>query len=90
MSGLFYIRHELCKHRLAKYVDSVVLMSSLQQRVNQILSDAVPDYASDDSEADVINSIYDMLQKAEADLSAARTRVDNLKWKLAKAQEYKT
>lgn len=65
-------------------------MSSLQQRVNQILSDAVPDYASDDSEADVINSIYDMLQKAEADLSAARTHVDDLKWKLAKAQEYKT
>ena len=75
---------------VAKYVDSVVLMSSLQQRVNQLLSDAVPDYAADDSEADVINSIYDMLQKAEADLSAARTRVDNLKWKLVKAQEYKT
>jgi hypothetical protein len=29
-----------------------------------------------------------MLQKAEAELSAARTRVDNLRWKLAKAQEY--
>jgi hypothetical protein len=66
----------------------MVLMSSLQQRVNEILSDALPDYASDDSEADVVNSIYDMLQKAEAELSAARTRVDNLRWKLAKAQEY--
>jgi hypothetical protein len=66
----------------------MVLMSSLQQRVNEILSDALPSYVSDDSEADVVNSIYDMLQKAEAELSAARTRVDNLRWKLAKAQEY--
>jgi len=65
-------------------------MSSLQQRVNKILSDAVPNYASDDSESDVINSIYDMLQQAEADLIDARTRVDDLRWKLAKAQEYKT
>ena len=68
----------------------MVLMSSLQQRVNKILSDAVPNYASDDSESDVINSIYDMLQQAEADLIDARTRVDDLRWKLAKAQEYKT
>jgi hypothetical protein len=66
----------------------MVLMSSLQQRVNEILSDVLPDYVSDDSEADVVNSIYDMLQKAEAELNAARTRVDNLRWKLAKAQEY--
>jgi hypothetical protein len=66
----------------------MVLMSSLQQRVNEILSDALPSYVSDDSEADVVNSIYDMLQKAEAELNAARARVDNLRWKLAKAQEY--
>ena len=76
--------------RLARHVDSVVLMSSLQQRVNKILSDGAPNYASDDSEADVINSIYDMLLTAEADLSAAQIRVDNLRWKLAKAQEYKS
>jgi hypothetical protein len=45
-------------------------------------------YALDDSEANAVESIFDMLQKAEADLDAVQARVDNLKWKLAKAQEY--
>jgi len=63
-------------------------MSLLQERVKDILSHTPPDYASDNSDTDVVNSIFDMLQKAEADLNAAQARVDNLKWKLAKAQEY--
>jgi polyhydroxyalkanoate synthesis regulator phasin len=63
-------------------------MSTLQQRVAEVLSDSSPAYVVDDSEANVVDSIFDMLQKAEADLHAAQTRVENLKWQLAKAQEY--
>lgn len=63
-------------------------MSTLQQRVKDILSDGTMTYDTDDSETDVVNSIFDMLQKAENDLSEAQARVDNLKWKLAKAQEH--
>jgi len=65
-------------------------MSTLQQRVKDILSDGPVTYAADDSETDVVNSIFDMLQKAETDLSEAQARVDNLKWKLAKAQEHQS
>jgi hypothetical protein len=63
-------------------------MSTLQQRVADVLSDSSPVYVVDDSEANVVDSIFDMLQKAEADLHAAQVRVENLKWKLAKAKEY--
>ena len=63
-------------------------MSTLQQRVKNILSDGPVTYDTDDSETDVVNSIFDMLQKAENDLSEAQARVDNLKWKLAKAQQH--
>ena len=63
-------------------------MSTLQQRVKEILSDVPPDLTSDDSETDVVNSIFDMLQKAEADLNAAQARIDHLKWSLAKAREH--
>jgi hypothetical protein len=63
-------------------------MSTLQQRVAEVLSDSLPVYVVDNSEANAVESIFDMLQKAEADLDAAQARVDNLKWKLAKAQEY--
>jgi len=65
-------------------------MSTLQQRVTDILSDSQTNYASDNSEADVVDSIFDMLQKAEDELNSAQARVDNLKWKLAKAQEHRT
>jgi polyhydroxyalkanoate synthesis regulator phasin len=63
-------------------------MSTLQQRVAEVLSDSLPVYALDDFEANAVDTIFNMLQKAEADLHAAQDRVDNLKWKLAKAQEY--
>jgi polyhydroxyalkanoate synthesis regulator phasin len=63
-------------------------MSSLQQRVADVLNDSSPSDVSYDSDANVVSSIVDMLQKAEADLHAAQARVDNLKWNLAKAQEY--
>jgi len=63
-------------------------MSTLQQRVKEVLSGAPTDYASDDSDADMVNTVFDLLQKAEDDLNAAQARVDNLKWKLAKAQEH--
>jgi hypothetical protein len=66
----------------------MIPMGTLQQRVKEILSGAPPDYASDDSDADIVNSAFDMLQKAEDDLNAAQARVNNLKWKLAKAQEH--
>jgi len=68
--------------------ERIVQMSTLQQRVKDILSEGPPTYAADNSETDVVNSIFDMLQKAEADLNDAQARVDNLKWKLAKAQEH--
>jgi len=63
-------------------------MSTLQQRVANVLSDSLPLYALDDSEATAVESIFELLQKAEADLDAVQSRVDNLKWKLAKAQEH--
>jgi polyhydroxyalkanoate synthesis regulator phasin len=63
-------------------------MSTLQQRLAEILSDRPPVYVVDDSEANAIDSIVDMLQKAESDLHAAQVRVEKLKWQLAKAQEY--
>jgi len=63
-------------------------MSTLQQRVSEVLIDSSPAYVSYDSDADVVDSVFDMLQKAEADLQAAQARVDDLKWKLTKAQEY--
>jgi hypothetical protein len=65
-------------------------MSTLQQRVSDILSDVPTNYASDDSEADVVDSIFDMLQKAENELNNTQARVDNLKWKLVQAQEHRT
>ena len=70
--------------------ERILGMSTLQQRVKDILSDGPPAYAADDSETDVVNSIFDMLHKAETDLSEAQARVDNLKWKLAKAQEHQS
>ena len=63
-------------------------MSTLQQRVADVLSDSSNDYAADDSEANVVDSIFDLLHKAESDLADAQARIDNLKWKLAKAQEH--
>ncbi len=63
-------------------------MSTLQQRVAEVLSDSAPVYVSDDSDVNAVDSIFGMLQKAEADLHVAQARVDNLKWKLAKAQEH--
>lgn len=63
-------------------------MSTLQQRVAGLLNESAPAYVAEESEADAVNSIFDMLEKAEAELDAAQTRVDNLKWKLLKAQEH--
>ena len=63
-------------------------MNTLEQRVAGVLRGSPYEYASDDSGADVVNSIYDLLQGAEADLHAAQARVETLKWQLAKAQEY--
>jgi hypothetical protein len=63
-------------------------MSTLQQRVAEVLSDSPPVYVVDNSEVNAVESIFDMLQKAEADLHAAQARVEKLKWQLAKAQEY--
>lgn len=68
----------------------MALMTNLQQRIADVLRDDSNRYASDDSEANAVDSVFDLLQKAEADLHAAQTRVDNLKWKLAKAQEHQT
>ena len=64
------------------------LMSTLQQRVAEVLRDTSHEYAADDSEANAVDSVFDLLQKAEADLQDAQARIDNLKWKLAKAQEH--
>lgn len=65
-------------------------MSTLQQRVREILNNGQADYTSAESEADAVDSIFDLLQKAELDLKAAQTRVDDLKWKLAKAREHQS
>jgi hypothetical protein len=65
----------------------MVGMSTLQQRVTQVLSDGASGYATEDSEIDIVDSLSRMLQKAEADLDAVQAHVDNLKWKLAKAQQ---
>jgi len=69
-------------------LETVNLMSTLQQRVAHVLRDTSHEYAADDSEANAVDSVFDLLQKAEADLQDAQARIDNLKWKLAKAQEH--
>lgn len=66
----------------------MALMTTLQQRIADVLRDSSHQHVPDTSEADMVDSIFDLLQKAEADLDAAQTRVESLKWKLAKAQEY--
>ena len=63
-------------------------MSTLQQRVAEILSDSSPGYVVEELETHPVDSIFEMLQKAEAELHAAEARVENLKWQLAKAREY--
>lgn len=68
----------------------MALMTTLQQRIADVLRDSSHEYASDDSEANAVDTIFDLLQKAEADLHAVQTRVDNLKWQLAKVQEHET
>ena len=70
------------------YLKDRVLVSTLQQRVSAILSDASPKYGFDEPEGDVVDEILEMLKKAEKDLDAAETRVKNLKWQLAKAREH--
>ena len=69
-------------------LETMNLMSTLQQRVADVLRDTSHEYAADDSEANAVDSVFDLLQKAEADLQDAQARIDNLKWKLAKAQEH--
>ena len=59
-------------------------MSILQQRVSEFLSDSSPVYVVDDSEPNTVDSIFDVLQKAEADLQSAQVRVENLRWQLTK------
>ena len=61
-------------------------MSTLQHRVNNYLSGKHSDYVSEASEAETIDTIFQLLKKAEDDLSAAQQRVDRLKWELSKAQ----
>ena len=85
---VFYRRHELCFLRFGSTLEGIVIMSTLQQRVAEVLNDSSPVYVVDASEANAVDSIFDTLQKAEADLNAAQTRVENLKWQLAKAREY--
>lgn len=63
-------------------------MSTLQQRVAELLNDSAPRYVVEELEANAVDSLFDMLEKAEAELLAAQTRVDNFKWKLVKAQEH--
>lgn len=64
-------------------------MNNLQQRVNMYLSGRPPEYAADDavSEVAVVDSLFSMLQAAEADVQAAQGRVERLKWELARVRE---
>jgi len=62
-------------------------MSNLQQRVAKILNDGPKIQIADDTEANAVDTIFELLQKAEAELKNSQTRVDDLKWKLAKARE---
>jgi hypothetical protein len=43
-------------------------------------------YAVEESEAAIIEAIFEQLQKAEQDLKTVQERVDRLKWELAKAK----
>jgi len=53
------------------------------------LSGRPPEYAADDavSEVAVVDSLFSMLQAAEADVQAAQGRVERLKWELARVRE---
>jgi hypothetical protein len=61
-------------------------MNTLQHRVDQYLHGKPPEYVLEESETEAVESIFNLLQKAEDDLQAAKERVDRLKWELAKAQ----
>ncbi|MEZ5504279.1 MAG: hypothetical protein R3E50_17080 [Halioglobus sp.] len=58
---------------------------SLHNRVNEYLRGKPAAYAAEAPEEASVEAIFDMLQKAEADLKGAQQRVDRLKWELAKA-----
>jgi len=66
---------------------------SLQQRVSKILRGEQAGYAQEASREDAVGVIFEMLQRAEADLQSAKVqaavaeeRIARLKWQLAKAQ----
>lgn len=74
--------------RLQALTETTGTMTNLQQRIADVLHESSHGYASVEPETNRVDSIYDLLKKAEADLHSAQVRVDNLKWKLAKAREY--
>lgn len=59
---------------------------SLQERINDYLRGKPSDYASEESEEEVVKTLLGMLQKAEQDLKAAQERIDRIKWELAKSK----
>ena len=59
---------------------------SLHQRVSNYLRDKPIEYAREESEAEALDAMLDMLRKSEEDLQAAQERVDRLKWEVAKAK----
>jgi uncharacterized protein YbcI len=59
---------------------------SLQQRINDYLRGKPSDYASEESEEEIVKTLLGMLQKAEQDLKAAQERIDRIKWELAKSR----
>lgn len=63
-------------------------MNTLQQRVNCYLSARPREHSADDPGSELaLDSLLSMLQKAEFDLQAAQSRVERLKWELAKARK---
>lgn len=61
--------------------------ASLQQRVDTYLRSNPTGYVVEEAGEDAVESIFDMVQKAEEDLKAAQQRLDRLRWELAKVQE---
>lgn len=64
-------------------------MSSIHNRINDILKQGLPQYPADDSQSEVavIDSLFSMLQEAEQELLTVKARVDRLKWELAKVSD---
>jgi len=62
--------------------------SSLQLRVDAYLRGKPKEYAEEASEEDAAEVVFEMLQRAEADLASAQERVDHLKWELTKVKSH--